>query len=573
MPQKNIALLLFQAGPVQDFIATARSTRDLWSGSFLLAWLTMVAAREVLKKAAQAEFVFPRVEELGVWAAQDGISPVDISFELTPSMPNRFLAIVPADCTENLAKNAERAFRDELKAIADACFSVGVKVDGRQISFDKGWRERWNKQVELLPEITWQTFPCDGGYEKAYHACQSLLAARRNTRDFQAFVTDGSQNGALKDALTGKEEVIGDEAFWKRFQGGGEEFDRNRQNAASFKKNEGPYGAISMIKRTWHEAYLFEKKYNPRHVRKEDFYEKGAGYLSTPEIAEKNRNGRKNPYVAVIAMDGDQMGKWMDGERRLSCGSDLQEHQKEFSKRLANFSQKCGEIVKNFNGQLIYAGGDDVLAIVPATEALDCARKLRETFKDCVGNDAEGVPADVSCGIAVAHKKYPLQSMVREAHKAEHRAKEDYERGAFAFSLLKRGGETVWWGGKWDEGGACDLFKKYCDTRSDSTREYGGNFYISSRFPYALAGYLAPYALEKFGDITHGLNAAELLKAELKTVVERQTLHASTDEGKKFFEACEKYAEDVVAKKRCGDFVKLFLTAAFIYRERGENEN
>jgi len=573
MPQKNTALLLFQAGPVQDFIVAARSTRDLWSGSFLLAWLTMAAAREVLKTAAQAEFVFPRVEELGVWAAQAENSPVDISFELTPSMPNRFLAIVPADRAETLAKNAERAFRDELKAISDACFSAGVKVEGGQIPFSDAWRERWNKQVELLPEITWQTFPCDDDYKKAYRACQALLAARRNTRDFQAFVTDDFQNGALKDALTGKEEVIGDEAFWKQFQGRGEEFDRNRQNATSFKENEGPYGAISMIKRTWHEAYLFEKKYKSRHVRKEDFYDKGAGYLSTPEIAEKNRNGRKNPYVAVIAMDGDQMGKWMDGERRLSGVPDLQGHQKEFSKRLANFSKECGKIVEKFSGQLIYAGGDDVLAIVPATEALDCAKSLRKLFKECVRHDTKDVPADVSCGIAVAHKKYPLQSMVREAHRAEHRAKEDYERGAFAFSLLKRGGETVWWGGKWDDGGACDLFKKYCEIRNDSERERGGNFYISSRFPYALAGYLAPYALEKYGEIAHGLNVADLIKAELKTALERQTLRASTDEGKEFSKACEKYVEYVVAKKRCGDFVKLFLTAAFIYRERGENEN
>lgn len=42
------------------------------------------------------------------------------------------------------------------------------------------------------------------------------LAARRNTRDFASFVTDDFQDGTPKDALTGKEEAIGDEAFWKR---------------------------------------------------------------------------------------------------------------------------------------------------------------------------------------------------------------------------------------------------------------------------------------------------------------------------------------------------------------------
>jgi len=33
------ALLKFQIGPVQEFIAQARSTRDLWSGSFLISWM------------------------------------------------------------------------------------------------------------------------------------------------------------------------------------------------------------------------------------------------------------------------------------------------------------------------------------------------------------------------------------------------------------------------------------------------------------------------------------------------------------------------------------------------------
>ena len=33
------SLIKFQIGPVQDFIAQARSTRDLWSGSYLLSFL------------------------------------------------------------------------------------------------------------------------------------------------------------------------------------------------------------------------------------------------------------------------------------------------------------------------------------------------------------------------------------------------------------------------------------------------------------------------------------------------------------------------------------------------------
>jgi len=39
--RKTPAFLLFQVGPVQDFISQARSVRDLWSGSYLLSWLVI----------------------------------------------------------------------------------------------------------------------------------------------------------------------------------------------------------------------------------------------------------------------------------------------------------------------------------------------------------------------------------------------------------------------------------------------------------------------------------------------------------------------------------------------------
>ena len=44
------AFLKFQLGPVQDFIAAARSIRDLWSGSYLLSWL-MAAGIKALSRS------------------------------------------------------------------------------------------------------------------------------------------------------------------------------------------------------------------------------------------------------------------------------------------------------------------------------------------------------------------------------------------------------------------------------------------------------------------------------------------------------------------------------------------
>ena len=51
MEERQRELLLFQLGPVQEFIAQARSTRDLWSGSYMLSWLVAHAICAVVERS------------------------------------------------------------------------------------------------------------------------------------------------------------------------------------------------------------------------------------------------------------------------------------------------------------------------------------------------------------------------------------------------------------------------------------------------------------------------------------------------------------------------------------------
>src|SRR5690606_14052540 len=54
----------------------------------------------------------------------------------------------------------------------------------------------------------------------------------------------------------------------------------------------------------------------------------------------------------------------------------------QFAEALGNFSfHAVQSIVEAFDGRLIYAGGDDVLAMLPAQDALSCARALRAAFR------------------------------------------------------------------------------------------------------------------------------------------------------------------------------------------------
>ncbi len=68
----SLTLLKLQIGPVQDFIAQARSTRDLWSGSYLLSWLMAAAINALFQELAERgateqeldeAVIFPRPHE------------------------------------------------------------------------------------------------------------------------------------------------------------------------------------------------------------------------------------------------------------------------------------------------------------------------------------------------------------------------------------------------------------------------------------------------------------------------------------------------------------------------------
>lgn len=654
------AFLLFQLGPVQEFIAAARSTRDLWSGSYLISWLTGHALKAVTDEVGPTSIVFPALRGLGIFDAVNRGFFENVSYQgqdnkdeslwkrlycqkdeaetlLYPTIPNRFLALLPASRAEELARKAEQAVRDELKRIGDYCFRDLETLAGKDIF---AWRLRWDKQLELMPQITWQTLPFHEDIDSALAALEKIdsaqaarmrgfsdlaqttipeserdgrnyrkckrcgefpdrcthsekvwelnrpefawsanfaevslrLAARRNTRDFAAFVTDNCQEKTPKDALTGKEEIIGDEEFWKTAN-------------SAFKDKEGPYGAMNIIKRLWcaprKDSYLAKALDIPG-----DQIARILRFESTPELAGDNG------YFAILTMDGDEMGKWISGEkaprfleqlkgntreyfkhlgvspelrRQVSPGYHLQ-----FSEALTNFANRiAGKIVREHGGCLIYAGGDDVLAALPAKNALPCAEELRKAFQGENGwHDGIMVPgnrAEVSCGIAIAHAHYPLQRAVEEARRAEGRAKHEYGRSAFAVSLLKRGGEIIHWGANWEDN-ALPLFRRYTELRKD-----GKNSSVSGRFPYALAAVLAPYWLKKGENVfSPGFNPREVIARELDLVLERQV--QSEKARGELKQLCGDYLDRLDTKTRWDDFVKLFLTEAFIERNRSKDD-
>lgn len=518
------ALLKFQIGPVQDFIAQARSTRDLWSGSYLLSWL-VAAGIKALPQGSN--LIFPARDDQPLLSEQLNPNTKGI---LIPNLPNIFIASINGDAVA-VADEIKKAIEGEWQRMAKAVW------DGRdKIGLPDKAKDRFDAQVHRHLTISWQATELTGDYADAYRHNGWQLDAVRQTRDFQAW--DSAIGLHEKDSLSGKDEALiaGNDikGEWKFLF-----------------KHADYLGAITVIKRVWHLAYL---KKEPHHLKTDS---REFEIRSIPAIAARSTEldddaspqekalGEK--YIAAIAFDGDAIGKWVNGDF-LVAKNGLQQHHPDFSRALSHFALgKVREIVEREVdgtdkqnkpirvpcGQLIYAGGDDVVCLVPADAALEVASELRRAFCKATNHingadpkTGEPVKPDASAGIAIAHIHSPLQDLIREAQKAEKRAKNSVGRPAFSISLMKRSGEISHWGSKWESLGL-ELYQAIAGELKP-----GG---LSAKFPHRVCQLLTPYLtqttdLSKQQDaITDSDIAIDLITREFAHAAERQGSKALAD--------------------------------------------
>ncbi len=124
----------------------------------------------------------------------------------------------------------------------------------------------------------------------------------------------------------------------------------------------------------------------------------------------------EDKYYALLMMDGDGIGTLLKTE--LNKG---EKSYRNISKSMGEFAlldvrEVLGKGQKE-EGQLIYAGGDDVMAFLPLKRALHVAKELRFKFSDrLTGNTA-------SIGLVIAHKRQPLRHVLQAARDLEKVAK------------------------------------------------------------------------------------------------------------------------------------------------------
>lgn len=152
-----------------------------------------------------------------------------------------------------------------------------------------------------------------------------------------------------------------------------------------------------------------------------------------------------SPYYAILLMDGDQLGKHMGDKDK----------QTPISTALNQFTHGAGDIVRQHNGFLIYAGGDDVLALLPMNDALEAATALQASYKKAFADHSPaGKPIDstLSGAIEFVHIRTPLTRVLKDAHQLLDKvAKEHTGRNAIAVRVWKPSGLALQWAMPWEK--------------------------------------------------------------------------------------------------------------------------
>jgi len=335
-----------------------------------------------------------------------------------------------------------------------------------------------------------------------------------------------------------------------------------------------------------HKLYTIDGQWLMESSYRKEYLENEFGII----IEESKLEGMKkflkdneiNPptYYAILAMDGDNMGKWLKGEflpeigelihqnaknslLAYSMGNDIQELEtllrmkhpmspsfhNLFSRKLSEFAlNKVRKIVENKHyGKLIYAGGDDVLAFLPVDEALNCAFELNKEFKTLLGNNQN---ASMSAGIVFVHHKYPLELALDEVRDAEKKAKYKYGRNAVCIKYIAGGGQTRHFGMNWDD-------KTFFDDIISKYSKYELSTYeLSTKFAYDFMD-----IVNSFGYTENGSN--DNLKQILKNELLRIYRHKKSKENDKEFEGNMLQQFD---KMRPQDFANMFIIARFVAR-------
>jgi CRISPR-associated protein Cmr2 len=540
--------LHFTFGPVQSFVAQARRTRDLYAGSFLLSHLALKAMQAT--PGAGDKVILPD------YARLHGLGNQTVH----AIAPNRFIAefaneaaaaeagrLAGAELQTEWQNIAEVVWTRFLAPVAE-CGHDTRRIWDRQIS--NFWEIAWvvgdEAKTDLLDRRkNWRTPPStsEGGDHCALMGQWQELSGFIRSKQHPA--QDAFWQAVRAESDVRKLDLEDDErlcaiAFVKRF------FPRVSKDAIGRELDMQSWpSTVSIAAVPWMrlikdkpEVHAASKAYaelvgNKPGARVSsarriaalenfspatgDFVKLSGNFLNRTALENKrgtplnddDKDRRELLLEKLRELEkatGDSAGNFyalllMDGDR---MGALIREHTvKAVTRCLTEFASKVAKLIENekHSGICIYAGGDDLLAMLPLDRALEAVTAVRELYVKSFAGAERKITATISAGLVFAHYRCASSRVLEHAHHLLNTvAKNGADRDALALGVLKPGGVTCQWVGKFNQfiqnGAHCfaplvAAFGEDCDRRAPQSAQ--SRVRLSSSFLYNLR--------ERFGEL------------------------------------------------------------------------
>ena len=520
---------LLSVGPVQDFISYSRSLKDLWAGSYLIAYLTFNAMLPFVEEYGPDSIIFPNLKNLPVfdkWLKEK--KGIDVNYDedklKIPSIPNRFLVV--CDNSEKM-KELFRESENNINQIVSNMKDYLLKEKG--IKDNLNFLDNYFELYWVINEFDFETKEniVDKLYKNSFNALEQKIAYRKQIRNFNYY--DENTEHKRKCTMCGQKPAIETDI-----------------NSIILKENE-KLCPICLIKRDFmyfldsekqinifyfpsiagiaaknfvekNNSIFVSKIINFRNLLKQkieknidekkktaineklkvldfivdnniekclegaeafypEFYDNIIKELKDTELKNsvneiKKGNGKIKltecpKYYAVLMMDGDDMGQWLGGDKVENLTIAMHRIFSRILSNLANFI--LPDIANKNKAQIIYAGGDDLLAFVPLENLLDFMSELRKKFSELevVINNKRymslGPDVTMSMGIIIAHYNENLKIVLEKVRAAEKIAKDEKKgnKNSFCINLIKNSGDEKMGYLKWKFLEYLKILKKY----------------------------------------------------------------------------------------------------------------
>lgn len=184
--------------------------------------------------------------------------------------------------------------------------------------------------------------------------------------------------------------------------------------------------------------------------------------LSDSKVLKKHHK-----YYAIVRADGDNVGNVI---KKLKSQSEYQE----FSKKLFEFSTCAVEMIRHYEGLVVYAGGDDLLFFAPITNGnrniFTLIDELSKEFNKKFEEEQE--KPTLSFGISIQYYKDPMSKALSDSGTMLFGKAKNYKnKNAIGLKLLKHSGQPIEFAvekGKGENEGCYNKFKKMLEEHSET---------------------------------------------------------------------------------------------------------